>query len=464
MFQHISNNNYGEVKMTREDEANGSGCTCHLRAKKSAAAAKAEDAETEAAGGGGGGGGGVSPSKKHGTRKAIGEEVVSLKEAQAAAAAAPPVPAWRPDGLCGDLCENRSLRVECSGGEAPGARDRGAASPTGFGPGSLLESFVAANGAAAVSGVAVGGKGPKKAGDSKSKEKWSNCKCGPGACGNRQIGLRQGTVKLLPFLEEGMGWGLKTLEDLAAGQLVREYVGEVLTEAMLEARMAEHARTNPNDVNMYVMELENGIYLDARQKGNVSRFINHSCGPNCELQKWIVQGVTRIGIFATQDIPAGTALSYDYQFSTNEHGRFRCKCGAPTCRGSLSSQGFDDGSGGAGGKRKRVTAAERKELLKRARAAEARAAERAVEEVALKGRRQNLTARTLPGDPTTEVRRGPPQRTFATARDARLFLLRNLRGGADMLRRKELLQARAAAAAAAAQRTGAQVDGGGAAP
>jgi len=128
--------------------------------------------------------------------------------------------------------------------------------------------------------------------------------------------------------------------------LCLRYVGEVLTDEMLDERMATHARTHPNDVNMYVMELESGLYLDARQKGNVSRFINHSCEGNCELQKWIVSGVTRIGIFAMVDIPAGTALSYDYSFSTNEHGRFRCKCGSARCRGSLSAQGFVDDSAG----------------------------------------------------------------------------------------------------------------------
>ena len=37
---------------------------------------------------------------------------------------------------------------------------------------------------------------------------------------------------------------------------------------------------NPHDVNMYVMELENGLFLDARNRGNVSRFINHGCDPN----------------------------------------------------------------------------------------------------------------------------------------------------------------------------------------
>ena len=32
--------------------------------------------------------------------------------------------------------------------------------------------------------------------------------------------------------------------------------------------------------------------------GNDSRFINHSCDPNCELQPWVVKGRVRIGIFA----------------------------------------------------------------------------------------------------------------------------------------------------------------------
>jgi hypothetical protein len=179
---------------------------------------------------------------------------------------------------------------------------------------------------------------------------------------------------------------------------------------------------------MYVMELEFGLYLDARQKGNVSRFINHSCGPNCELQKWSVNGVTRIGIFAVVDVAAGTALSYDYQFDTREHSRFRCQCGAPTCRGSLSAEGFVDPTAarGALAKPRRVTAAERRELLKRARAAEKREHERAADEAALKAKRLHLTAKHLPGDPTSDVRAGPKRSSFAPARTARLFLVRNL--------------------------------------
>lgn len=46
--------------------------------------------------------------------------------------------------------------------------------------------------------------------------------------------------------------------------------------------------------------------IDAGPKGNYSRFMNHSCQPNCETLKWTVNGDTRVGLFAVCDIPAGT--------------------------------------------------------------------------------------------------------------------------------------------------------------
>lgn len=45
--------------------------------------------------------------------------------------------------------------------------------------------------------------------------------------------------------------------------------------------------------------------IDAGPKGNYSRFMNHSCQPNCETLKWTVHGDTRVGLFAVCDIPAG---------------------------------------------------------------------------------------------------------------------------------------------------------------
>ena len=75
-----------------------------------------------------------------------------------------------------------------------------------------------------------------------------------------------------------------------------EYIGEVLTDDESNRRLEDQAKRN--DMHLFHMELDNDRVIDARYKGNVARFINHSCAPNCELQRWSVNGFTRIGIFA----------------------------------------------------------------------------------------------------------------------------------------------------------------------
>lgn len=50
-------------------------------------------------------------------------------------------------------------------------------------------------------------------------------------------------------------------------------------------------------------------------QGGLGRFINHSCEPNCEVQKWVVQdGEITIGLFTLRNIPADTELTFDYNF------------------------------------------------------------------------------------------------------------------------------------------------------
>lgn len=64
--------------------------------------------------------------------------------------------------------------------------------------------------------------------------------------------------------------------------------------------------------------------------------------PNCETRKWTVLGETRVGIFAKQDISAGTELAYNYNFEWFGGATVRCLCGAANCSIFLGakSQGF----------------------------------------------------------------------------------------------------------------------------
>ena len=164
------------------------------------------------------------------------------------------------------------------------------------------------------------------------------CPCGA-ACSNRPFHLIA-SPKTRTVLTEHRGWGLFLAEPVAAGRFVVEYAGEIIDEAATEARLwADKAR---GEDNFYLMEVGHGQIIDARHKGNVSRFINSSCHPNCETQKWqdAATGETRVGIFAIRDIAVGEELTYDYNFAHfggEGTTSFSCMCGHPLCRGTLDA-------------------------------------------------------------------------------------------------------------------------------
>ncbi|RHZ12306.1 hypothetical protein DYB31_003306 [Aphanomyces astaci] len=173
------------------------------------------------------------------------------------------------------------------------------------------------------------------AGNGDKKERHFNCRVGPD-CGNRALQVAAIPKTKVFKTTNGRGFGLRVLEPVKAGALVIEYVGEVLTAWMKQDRMIAHAETSPNNPNYYIMELDKNVYLDGRVKGSDSRFINHSCDPNCHLLKWEVGEFKRIAITALRDIEADEELSYDYQMETTSTDSFKCHCGAVKCRGTMA--------------------------------------------------------------------------------------------------------------------------------
>ncbi|CAK9827707.1 Histone-lysine N-methyltransferase NSD2 [Anthophora retusa] len=162
--------------------------------------------------------------------------------------------------------------------------------------------------------------------------------CSPGICPagakcNNQAFVRRQYPAMEPFHTVGRGWGLRSLEFIKAGQFVIEYVGEVIDEAEYKRRL--HRKKELKNENFYFLTIDNNRMIDAEPKGNLSRFMNHSCSPNCETQKWTVNGDTRIGLFALCDIEPGEELTFNYNLACDGETRKPCLCGAPNCSGFI---------------------------------------------------------------------------------------------------------------------------------
>ena len=158
----------------------------------------------------------------------------------------------------------------------------------------------------------------------------------PEVCDNQRIQKHEWSPGLERFMTPERGWGIRTTEPIKTGEFILEYIGEVVSEHVFKHRMAEQYQ---NDQHHYCLNLDSGMVIDGYRKANEGRFVNHSCEPNCEMQKWSVNGFYRIGLFALRDILPNEELSYDYNFDNfNIETQQVCKCGSTKCRGYIGGR------------------------------------------------------------------------------------------------------------------------------
>jgi histone-lysine N-methyltransferase SETD2 len=125
------------------------------------------------------------------------------------------------------------------------------------------------------------------------------------------------------LLDATFGRALQVNAEVQQGTKIVEYVGEYIGRSEYVKRKNDPKRES----KFYTARVGSGgdLFVDASEYGNHSRFINHSCIPNCRLQTWYVDTKPRLIVVANCKLEKGTILSLSYMDAS---WGIPCKCGA----------------------------------------------------------------------------------------------------------------------------------------
>ncbi len=131
------------------------------------------------------------------------------------------------------------------------------------------------------------------------------------------------------------GRGVFAARDIAKGTRIIEYRGRRIEWEEAQAL----PETDPdNPFHTFFFSLDDGRVIDAGQRGNAARWINHSCDPNCKTEE---DEAGRVWIYAKRAIAPGEELAYDYKLridgkvTKKDRRNYGCRCGSADCRGTM---------------------------------------------------------------------------------------------------------------------------------
>ena len=120
------------------------------------------------------------------------------------------------------------------------------------------------------------------------------------------------------------GWGVFATTTIPKNKRIIDYAGQRITHQESLKREERYLRKG----NIWCFTLNRRWVIDAGVGGNIARFINHSCKPNC----WVEIKNGTIWIRAARTIRRGEELSYNY--NTSGDAAIPCRC-RPGCTHKL---------------------------------------------------------------------------------------------------------------------------------
>lgn len=117
------------------------------------------------------------------------------------------------------------------------------------------------------------------------------------------------------------GWGVYAGQVIEKGTFIVEYKGEKVTQQVAWEREQRYLPKG----RIWLFTINGNWARDAAVGGNIARYINHACQPNCKSD---VYGHT-IVIYAKRRIEPGEELTYNY--NTDGIAEIPCLC-RPGCK------------------------------------------------------------------------------------------------------------------------------------
>ena len=117
------------------------------------------------------------------------------------------------------------------------------------------------------------------------------------------------------------GFGVFAAEPITKNRRIIDYAGELIHNSKSGRREARYLKQGC----IWVFRVNRAWSRDAAVGGNIARFINHACRPNC----WFEVVDKTIWIRASRNIRKGEEITYDYATIGEKTIPCRCRPGCP---------------------------------------------------------------------------------------------------------------------------------------